>query len=357
MLIDDGRGLDEPVDWENVQSIEELIPFDRSVVTPEYLDDGGYFFTDRTQRHGECEYYTVASEKGCFRVHESRCLVFKNGCLPERTTQSEYKYWGIPEYIRIRQALQDAVVSHGSAIKMLEKSVQPIYKMQRMSEMLASEEGESQILRRLTLIDMARGMLNSIAIDSEGEDYTFQQFQLSGVKDIVDSACNMLSALTNIPQTILFGRAPAGENATGEGDMENWYSYVERVQKIMLKKNLNRLVRIVLLAEVNRGKLKEMPQYRLTFHPLWSLSELEQATLEQNRAAAGLSRAQTFQTYVDMQALDPSEVRRKLAAGDVFDSVPGGLEPDAENGFVQPDMDLFGADAEEEGYVRCSGCV
>lgn len=352
MLIDDGRGLDEPVDWENVQSIEELIPFDRSVVTPEYLDDGGYFFTDRTQRHGECEYYTVASEKGCFRVHESRCLVFKNGCLPERTTQSEYKYWGIPEYIRIHQALQDAVVSHGSAIKMLEKSVQPIYKMQRMSEMLASEEGESQILRRLTLIDMARGLLNSIAIDSEGEDYTFQQFQLSGVKDIVDSACNMLSALTNIPQTILFGRAPAGENATGEGDMENWYSYVERVQKIMLKKNLNRLVRIVLLAEVNRGKLKEMPQYRLTFHPLWSLSELEQATLEQNRAAAGLSRAQTFQTYVDMQALDPSEVRRKLAAEDVFDSVPGGLEPDAENGFVQPDMDLFGADAEKDENRR-----
>ena len=127
MLIDDGRGLDEPVDWENVQSIEELIPFDRSVVTPEYLDAGGYFFTDSTQRHGECEYYTVASEKGCFRVHESRCLVFKNGCLPERTTQSEYKYWGIPEYIRIRQALQDAVVSHGSAIKMLEKSVHPIY--------------------------------------------------------------------------------------------------------------------------------------------------------------------------------------------------------------------------------------
>ena len=48
----------------------------------------------------------------------------------------------------------------------------------------------------------------------------------------------MLSSLTNIPQTLLFGRSPAGMNATGESDLENWYNFVERIQKLMLKPNL-----------------------------------------------------------------------------------------------------------------------
>ena len=52
---------------------------------------------------------------------------------------------------------------------------------------------------------MARSILNSIAIDSDGEDYDFKTFSMAGVKDVLDSTCNMLSAVTEIPETILFG--------------------------------------------------------------------------------------------------------------------------------------------------------
>ena len=72
---------------------------------------------------------------------------------------------------------------------------------------LATEEGESKVLRRLQVIDMARGLLNSLVIDAEGEDYDFKTFQFSGINDVVSASCNMLSALSNIPQTILFGQA------------------------------------------------------------------------------------------------------------------------------------------------------
>ena len=58
------------------------------------------------------------------------------------------------------------------------------------------------------------------------------------MKDVIDTTCNMLSAVTNIPQTILFGRSPAGENSTGDSDFENYYNYIERIQKLMLKKNV-----------------------------------------------------------------------------------------------------------------------
>ena len=35
MLIDDGRGLEEPVDWEHIRSIDELRVYERSIVQPD----------------------------------------------------------------------------------------------------------------------------------------------------------------------------------------------------------------------------------------------------------------------------------------------------------------------------------
>ena len=36
MLIDDGRGLEEPVDWDNIKGIDEIVLFERPVVEPDY---------------------------------------------------------------------------------------------------------------------------------------------------------------------------------------------------------------------------------------------------------------------------------------------------------------------------------
>jgi hypothetical protein len=53
--------------------------------------------------------------------------------------------------------------------------------------------------------------------------------------------------------------------------------------------------------------------------PLWSLSETEQATVKQAEAAASFTKAQTAQIYIDMGALDPSEVRKGLADDSEFE--------------------------------------
>ena len=36
MLVDDGRGLEEPLDWKEVRSIQELRVFERAIVQPDY---------------------------------------------------------------------------------------------------------------------------------------------------------------------------------------------------------------------------------------------------------------------------------------------------------------------------------
>ena len=101
-------------------------------------------------------------------------------------------------------------------------------------------------------------------------------------------------------------------------ELENYYNFVERIQRQMLKYNLTKLLDVVFAAGVSSGQLEEVPAYSVKFNPLWSLSETEAATVAQQRAQTSLLKAQTSQVYVDLQALDPSEVRRGLAADEEY---------------------------------------
>jgi len=322
MMIDDGGELQDPVNWKKVKGIDELRVYERAIVQPDYSAMYNHFgdldSRSKKSKFGEPQYFYVYSYTGSFVVHESRCLIFRNSKMPELGMIAEYRYWGIPEYVRIKRNLRETITAHGDAVKLLERSVQAIYKMKDLAQLLATDEGEEQALKRLQIIDMARGILNSIAIDSEGEDYGFQQFSVTGIKEVIDATCNMLSALTEIPQTKLFGRSPAGMSATGESDLENYYNFIGKIQKLMLKHNLMRIIDIICLAARKNGEIEEIPKIKLTFDPLWSLSEQEQASVDQTKASTAQTKANTAQIYVDMGALDPSEVRAGLKSADEY---------------------------------------
>jgi len=320
MIIDDGKELEEAVDWDNIRGIDELLVFERSLITPDYNSIYNQNPQNRKwSKFGLPEFYEISSVYGqTFKVHESRCLLFKNGTLPQSSSRTEYRFFGMPEYVRIHKAVQETMTSHGNGVKLLDRAVQAIYKINNLANLLETDEGEDIVLRRLHIIDMAKGIINSVAIDANGEDYDYKSVTFAGIKDIIDSTCNMLSAVTNIPQTKLFGRSPAGENSTGESDMENYYTFVGKIQKLNLKRNMGTLIDIILTAGKYKGKYEEIPKYKLDFKPLWSLSETEQANVDQTKAATELTKAQTAQVYVDMQVLDPSEVRNRLARSEEF---------------------------------------
>ena len=344
MLCDDGRGLEEPLDTDSVRSIEELAVFERAVVQPDYTSLYQYDFDSSIARPGmlgEPEYYNVFSIYGCFKVHRTRCLVFKNGELPEHTASDLYRFWGIPEYVSIRDALRECITTHHDGSRLLERSVQAIYKMKNLSGMLATADGEDKVVQRLQVIDMARSLLNSIAIDGEGEDYDFKSFSMSGVKDVIDAVCNMLSAVTDIPQTILFGRSPAGMNATGEGDMENYYSMVENIQKDNMKANTRTVIDLILKQGLYEGKIDKIPEYELKFNPLWSMSESEKASVEAQKASTQLTKAQTLEVYMNSNVVDPSEARKKLAEDGDFEVCDVITDEDLGDELDIPD-DMFG---------------
>lgn len=380
MLIDDGGRLEDPLRYEAIRSIDELRVFERAIVAPDYTsmyNFGGEaeLLKHRRSNFGMPQWYYVFSQFGSFKVHESRCLVFRNGRMPERSSQELYRFWGIPEYLRIRKKMQEADTSTSYATKLLERAVQPVYGMKGLSDMLSTESGEGDLLRRLQTIDLSRGLLNSMVIDAEGESYEFKTAQLSGVKEVIEGCYGMLSAVTGIAQTVLLGRSPSGMNATGDSDMDVTYALVERLQRTQAMRPSEKLVDIILLALRNRGKISEMPDFKVKFNPLKTVSEQEQANIDQQKAATQQVRSQTAQTYVDMGALDPSEVRQGLGKSGEFDvegvlddltdeellEMPGGgdpgLDPAAQQQPAPQIPDAPHTDADDKEWITVNGAA
>lgn len=335
MGIDDGGDWDEPVNMETIRGITHLVVFERPEISPEYESVFNRTLDySNMDRFSMPEYYLISPVYGGqpIRVHESRLLLFRNGELPRTSSMStDYMFFGAPEYNRIKRELRETITTHGNGYRLLERCVQAVYKMKNLAALMATQDGEDDVIRRMQLIDMARSLLNTMVIDADGEDYVFQTFQLSGVKDIVDESCNLLSAVTNIPQTVLFGRSPAGENATGEGDLTNYYDYVGQIQELSVTDNLRRLIELILTGYILTGKIEDMPEIDLEPNPLWNMSEKEKAELDSSKAQAELTKAQATQAYVDMQALDPKEVRRTLAKSDTYQIDEILSEDDLEN--------------------------
>lgn len=323
MLINDGRRLDEPLNWSGIRSIDDVRVYDRSIIQPDwstmYSADVKDPFGSRGSRLGTPELYHVNSMYGSFTVHESRILIFQNGELPERSTTSIYRNWGIPEYARLHRAIRDADIAHGSAVKMLDRSVQAVYGMRELSVELSTDEGEDRIMKRLQALDSARGLLNTILIDADGESYDFKTFTFSGVSDAVEASCSLLSAVSHIPQTILFGRSPAGLNATGKADLEAYYNYVGQIQRRMLRGNLRYLLSVIFQAGVATGEVDHVPNINVEFSPLWSLSEKEKAETELQKAQAQAQKALTIVSAVQQDIITIQEARDQLVTQGVME--------------------------------------
>ena len=320
MLIDDGGTLEQPLNYARIKGIEEIVMFERPCVEPDYTRLYGFGGDGQNikRKMRDPEFYRVTSQMGSFIVHESRCLTFRANKLPELTKFQQYQFWGVPEYVRIREELRETMVSHGYSVRMLERCIQAVHKMGDLAYKMMSEAGESEVLKRIELVDLARSLFNTIVIDKDGEDYGFQTYTMAGVKEILDGTCNMLSAVTQIPQTVLFGRSPAGENSTGESDMENYYGYCGSIQKVVLKPGVSRLLDVIFTAAKNIGQIDKVPKFKVNFNPLWKLSETEEANLDKSRADATFVRAQAASLYLTNQVLSPEEVREGLKTSKDF---------------------------------------
>lgn len=120
----------------------------------------------------------------------------------------------------------------------------------------------------------------------------------------------MLSAVSEIPVTILFGRSPGGQNATGDSDFEQYYSMVQKLQRRDLKPQLSKF--IYFLSKCKDYQIKLPDTWSLKFNPLSIPTEKEQAETDKMKAETKEKNISALTSLVNIGGLDNVELRNYL---------------------------------------------
>lgn len=323
MLINDGGGLEDPVNWATIKSVDALRVYERPLVSP--VDTG----SDPEELP---ELYHIQSCHGNFTVHASRCLLFKNGSkIPENTSLPDFWPFGVPEAYRLMDAIRSAETAHNSAAIMLDKAVQPVLKINGLADTLACADGEEQIRRRLEIIDLCRGLLDAVVIDYEDDFYYAVSEIPPGVNEAIEAADGWVSTVSQIPERYLWGgrihKKKSGWSSRRKYDFEQeqkWEDLLERIQIDMIKGNLYRLLSLIFQAKVNCGELAAVPPIDIKFsfghgvnyeHAKKTHTKMKQEYSEDDKLAKAqkqLAQAKTAAIYASMGAVSRKEIRKGL---------------------------------------------
>lgn len=262
------------------------------------------------------KYYDINMADGStvVSVHHSRIIRFVGRELPYLEKMAEM-YWGESEV----EALYADVVKHDNvaanmAALTFRANVDSM-EVENLDQLFSV--APTAIQQRFWNMMQAQNVLKSnfgMQLVNKGDSVKNTQYTFTGLQEIYDSMCLDLSGASRIPVTKLFGRAPAGLNATGESDLQNYYDYVDTLRESKLRPILEKLLPIIAMS-VWGGVPEDMD---IQFPPLWTPTAKEVAEIAKAKAETIIA---AFQANLLDQATAQRELKKLAEETSMFDSI------------------------------------
>jgi len=299
MGADDGRAANEPLDENAIRSIRFLHVVDRRSLQPAtYYKDplNDEFF-------GQPELYHVIPLDGSasnMTIHRSRMLLF-GGAHTSAEEKLRLGGWDHSILTAIYGALRQFDNVWQASEQLMSDASQAVFKVQGLMSMIAG--GQKDVLQtRMQLVDMSRSVARALLLDAEGgEEFERTSSNFTDAQNMLDKFMLRLASAAEMPVTILMGRSPAGENATGESDFRAWYDTIRTAQENDLEPRLSRLVTLLMLSKDGPTGGIVPETWEIRFDPLWQATPEEQATIEK-------ITAEKDKIYLETGVLLPEEV-------------------------------------------------
>lgn len=308
MGIADGLPLDQPVDEKGLRDVQWLRVFDRYQC---YSRDGTFESDLNSPNYGFPNVYTVNDNRtgAVFYVHYSRVLRMDWNILPPRW-QNFNQGWGDPLVQTIYEELRNYSMAFSHTATIMEDFVNGILKIPNLTTIMASQCGDENVIKRLNILNLSKSTTNTMILDAD-ETYEKYSTNVTGIADLIDRFMLSLSAVTRVPASLLFGRNPAGLNATGESEFRSFYDAIKQEQETKLRGVLEKLIRYIMISKDGPFAGVEPDYWSLQFVPLWQNTEEQDAVTR--RAVA-----ETDAIYIDRGVLTPEEVAISRFGGNKY---------------------------------------
>lgn len=309
-LVDDGGTLDEELNYNAVKSIAEMRVFDAASVTvlEQNLDTASLDY-------GKPIIYNVQNEYGgSFKVHASRCVWLDGEPTPPFQRKTLDRRGG-RVLDRINRDILNYNVTLRNVLMIIERISQGVLKFSGMANVLQTPEGEELIRKRVHQVDMSRSIDNTVVIDKE-DDYQQHNLSVSGLNQILQEYQTALSAVSEIPVTVLFGRSPGGLQSTGESDLENYYNMISRIQETKLKPIILYVNELLSVASDVTAEIPE--EYNIEFNPLWNMNDKEEAEVAKLKQDTEKVEVDSLVALYSVGALSSDEIRNCIYKKDKY---------------------------------------
>lgn len=185
-------------------------------------------------------------------VHSSRFLYFRMNEVVT-TLLPSYNFFGIPLSQIVLDSVSHFTQCREASARLLTKFSLTVLKT-NLDSILSGGAAE-ELYRRVDFFVQNRNNDGIEVIDMQNEDIVNISTPLSGVTDIVRQSLEMVAAYFKIPVTKFLGISPAGMNATGESDMQNYYDQINSLQEDIFRNPLEKALTILQLNQ--QGKVNE----------------------------------------------------------------------------------------------------
>lgn len=282
--------LNEPLRENSITGVSHLNVIDRRYMTPlRWYDDPtqpkfGTPATYMISPYGAVASASDMSKGGVLEVHETRMVVF-GGVRTSLLRRQENGGWEDGLLQRVHTVLRQFGVGWDTLEHLMTDATQGVYKIHGLIEAIAAKDPET-ITKRMQMIDMARSVIRAVVLDAEMETFERQNFAWSGIKEPYELLMYRLAAAARIPATVLFGRSPAGMNATGDSDFQALYDQVRSYQDRKVTPALDYITRVLLLSKDGPTGGVEPENWTLTYPSLYQTTPKEQAEIRKIQAEA-----------------------------------------------------------------------
>ena len=247
-----------------------------------------------------------------YTVHESRVIRFDSTKAPQTEGWIHGPFereWGISFLTRvIDDVLRDVAMATGAGHLMEEASVW-VNKIEGYKEALMGRtpKGDASPEEIAQMSSLLRSIWRTQFIDSE-DDAMRVAVTFAGYADVLNNQSKRLAAMADIPYTRFMSESPAGMNATGESDANNYGVMVQANQNKVAKPALEKLDPVI-ARHAGLGD-KELEYEWMS---LFDLSEKDKAEASKLRTEAIMI---AFGGLKTSPAIDEDEVRELLSKDD-----------------------------------------
>lgn len=215
---------------------------------------------------------------GSYRLHASRCFALKGMPVPDvpgLEVDPDDLYWGLSQIQRVWEALGNFGAFYQGIGHLGQEMVIGKYKISNLEKMLLSNDVKG-IETRMNTIQLSKSTLRAVLLGKD-EEYTRDALSFAGVADVFDRLMMVVSGVSKMPVTKLFGRSAAGMNATGEGDSRDYYDFVKAEQLNI--KDLSEWM----CTQAHRTEMKAGSKLRIKFNAVWTPSQKEELEMRERQ--------------------------------------------------------------------------